>query len=259
MKSRRKNFTLIELLVVIAIIAVLAAMLLPALTKAREKARATACINMEKQIGQAIDMYTSDNEGFYNPYYLCDINQQKSSVANGLNCYTGTDSWGRHGPISLYLSYSGSPDIGCISKKHVRSAIMCPSYQPNEVLIADGFAQCYGISSHTLSTASARRNVSMLIQPSGSMLWGERYCRGTRVSGKYASSCLDVRYGDGRLDYRHNGRCNVIMHDGHYESVRSNAITGPQGSDNDPETHSENHRFWQPFDGASWISSKPFN
>lgn len=68
MKTASNKFTLIELLIVIGIIAILASMLLPALTKARKKAKSIACTNNLRHLGLAFLQYTSDYDAFFPPF-----------------------------------------------------------------------------------------------------------------------------------------------------------------------------------------------
>ena len=134
MNGRRaaRSFTLIELLVVVSILALLIALLLPAIKKARETARATMCLSNHRQLLVAISNYAGDFEAIVTPSYDYSTNQ----------------TWIRR--IADYLpSLLGDPDAGIFGSSspppEVRTVAHCPSESTHggPVLRADGFAH-YG-------------------------------------------------------------------------------------------------------------------
>ncbi len=168
MRKNHKRFTLIELLVVIAIIAILASMLLPALAKAREKARQISCTSNLKQMGLSLIMYAGDFKGsFPNQDMKYAMNQLFTSYCNTpkmLICpsstgteYTGTNWSGAHDPLNdngttpYHMTYIYINDIyvttlfaGRITESNCGSASMLMvDYPPNHdnfgnVLHGDG-------------------------------------------------------------------------------------------------------------------------
>lgn len=117
MKTKQSCFTLIELLVVIAIIAILAAILMPALSSARERGKASNCVNNLKQVGFAHARYADDNVGMI---LFKGLNSSGTGSVPWVTYYTGTY---KHCPQYL------SPKLVKVgtSSQRTSNVLICPS------------------------------------------------------------------------------------------------------------------------------------
>ncbi len=130
-RKSREGFTLIELLIVVAIIAILAAMLLPALSKAREAARAVVCKNKLRQFGVWLAEYQDNNNDYLFP-----------ALANG-NIHGGTAQHYWYEAMvnpNFGLSISGLPKSAALLYSEITTDLksapvnhfICPSHTPLE-------------------------------------------------------------------------------------------------------------------------------
>ena len=187
--GKRKGFTLIELLVVVAIIAILAAMLLPALSKARERARAAVCMSNLKQIGLATFMYASDYEGWLPPYRI---------------------GWPGQRWYFLLADYLGGETIygGTWWKKQLK-VFLCPSERQH-------WYTDYNINGNLAyySTSYPWRKIDRVKNPSLALLHTDAAYAGYRLLVLDEESERD-NHKEWCWEGRHNNGANVCFVDGH--------------------------------------------
>ncbi len=223
-----KSFTLIELLIVVAIIAILAGMLLPALNKAREKAKTIKCASNMKQWGTGFALYSNTYDD-----YLCGSHNVPFQAVSGS---MATRKWFDYYSTSRYIASGG---VAGSKSAYENSGIgVCPSNEKDGVDSATitfksssyimngsiGVNGGTGASTHPNSCGNGKNlyaRISSFRQPSGKI-----YITDGKDGVQEASfvTCYFFPENDnsiaGRTSLRHNKLANALWVDGHVSLIQ---------------------------------------